>query len=63
MKKTITILSILAASAIIAFFWVKIDTAIEKKSHPNEYLDIVEECADSYSVPVDLILAVIKTES
>lgn len=63
MKKTITILSILAASAIIAFFWVKIDTAIEKKSHPDEYYDIVEECADSYSVPVDLIFAVIKTES
>lgn len=63
MKKTITIISILIASAIIAFFWTKIDTAIEKKSHPVEHIEAVEKYADTYSVPKELIFAVIKTES
>lgn len=63
MKKTLTIIGLLIASALIAFFWTKIDTAIEKKSHPIEYLEIVEKQADARSVPKELILAVIKTES
>lgn len=63
MKKTLTIISLLIASALIAFFWTKIDTAIEKKSHPTEHLEIVEKYADAHSVPKELILAVIKTES
>lgn len=63
MKKTITIISLLIASALIAFFWVKIDTALEKKSHPTSYIETVEECSKDYSVPKELIYAVIKTES
>lgn len=63
MKKTLTIISILIASAILAFFWTKIDTAIEKKSHPTEYLETVEKYANAHSVPKELIFAVIKTES
>ena len=63
MKKTLTITAILVISALIALFWVKIDTALEKKNHPDEYLEIVQECADAYSVPKELIFAVIKTES
>ncbi|MBR2021875.1 MAG: lytic transglycosylase domain-containing protein [Clostridia bacterium] len=63
MKKTLTIISILIASALIAFFWTKIDTAIEKKNHPLEHLETVEKYADEHSVPKELILAVIKTES
>jgi len=63
MKKTITIISLLIASAVIAFFWVKIDTALEKKSHPVSYIETVEQCAQDYSVPKELIFAVIKTES
>lgn len=63
MKKTITIISILIASALIALLWTKIDESIEKKSHSVEYLDTVEVYAESYSVPKELILAVIKTES
>ncbi len=63
MKKTLTIISILIASALIAFFWTKIDTAIDKKGHSIEYLETVEKYADAHSVPKELILAVIKTES
>ncbi|MBQ8758874.1 MAG: lytic transglycosylase domain-containing protein [Clostridia bacterium] len=63
MKKTLTIIAILIASAILAFFWTKIDTAIEKKSHPMEYLETVEKCAEEHSVPKEIIFAVIKTES
>ena len=63
MKKTITIIAILIASALIALCWTKIDTAIEKKNHPTEYIEIVEKYADTYSVPKELIFAVIRTES
>ena len=63
MKKTLTIISILIASAVIALFWTKIDTTIEKKSHSVEHLEIVEKYAEEHSVPKELVLAVIKTES
>ena len=63
MKKTITIISILVLSALLAFFWTEIDTHLEKKSHPAEHIEIVEKYADEYSVPKELILAVIRTES
>ena len=63
MKKTLTIIAILIASAVIALLWTRIDDSIEKKSHSVEYLDTVEVYAESYSVPKELILAVIKTES
>ena len=63
MKKTITIISILIISAAVAFAWVGIETAITKKLHPLEYSESVEACADEYSVPKELIYAVIKTES
>lgn len=63
MRKTITIISILIISAIIALLWVKIDTALLKKQHPLEYYEIVEQYSTEYSVPKELVLAVIKTES
>ncbi len=63
MKKTLTIIGLLIASAVIALLWTKIDNSIEKKSHSVEYLEIVEGYAEDYSVPKELILAVIKTES
>ena len=63
MKKTITIISILIVAALVAVLWTTIDTAIDKNSHPLEYIETVEKYADEYSVPKELILAVIKTES
>ena len=63
MKKTITIISILVVSALVALFWTKIDTAVSKKSHPLEHAETIEMYADEYSVPKELVFAVIKTES
>lgn len=63
MKKTITIISILVASALIALCWIKIDSAISKKNHPLKHVEIIEKYSDAYSVPKELVFAVIKTES
>lgn len=63
MKKTITIISIVVAAALIALIWTKADNAISKNSHPLEHVETVEKYADTYSVPKELIFAVIKTES
>lgn len=63
MRKTLTIISILIISALVAVFWVKIDTALLEKQHPLEYSEIVEKYSEEYSVPKELIYAVIKTES
>lgn len=63
MKKTIIIICILLISATVALCWVKVDTAITKKEHPIKYSSEVELYSESYSVPRELIYAVIKTES
>lgn len=63
MKRTITIILILIISAAVAFCWVAIDTALTKKTHPLEYRETVEMYAKEYSVPKELIYAVIKAES
>lgn len=63
MKKTIIIISILLVAALVASLWVTLDTAITKKLYPLEYSETVEVCSVEYSVPKELIYAVIKTES
>ena len=63
MKKTITIISILVISALVALLGTSIYNAVDKSNHPLGHIEIVEKCADEYSVPKELILAVIKTES
>lgn len=63
MKRTLIIISILIVSALAALLWVNIDTAISKVSHPLEYEETVVKNAEAYSVPKDLIFAVIKVES
>ncbi len=63
MKKTLPIICILITAAIVAFCWVKIDTALTKKYHPLEYSEYVEKYAEEYAVSKELVYAVIKTES
>lgn len=63
MKKTIIIISILLIAALVASLWVYLDTFITKKMYPIEYSETVETCAKEYSVPKELVYAVIKTES
>lgn len=36
---------------------------ISRQIYPQKYADIVDECAEKYSLPPELIFAVIKTES
>ena len=65
MKKTLIIISILIASALIALLYVHIDTAITKANYPmpEQYVSAIKASADEYSVPETLIFAVIRTES
>ena len=63
MKRTIIVILILIIAATAAFFWVEIDEALLKKSHPLEYGEVVENASKEYSVPKELVYAVIKTES
>ena len=63
MKRTLSIIGILIVAALVAYFWVEIDTLLTLKNHPLEYGEIVEECAEKYAVPKELVYGVIKTES
>ncbi len=63
MKKVIIAVGILLISALVAFLWVTIDAAVMEKLYPLEYAETVEQSSDRYSVPKELIYAVIKTES
>lgn len=63
MKRTVIVILILIIAALAAFFWVEIDEALLKKSHPLEYSDVVEKASKEHSVPKELVYAVIKTES
>ena len=63
MKRTLSIIGILIVAALVAYFWVEIDTLLTRKNHPLEYGEIVEECAEKYAVPKELVYGVIKTES
>ena len=65
MKRTLIIIAILIASALIALLWVRIDTAITKNNYPTpeRYNEPVELYSEEYSVPQDLVYAVIKIES
>ncbi|MBP3580966.1 MAG: lytic transglycosylase domain-containing protein [Clostridia bacterium] len=63
MKRTISIICILIISALVAFFWVEIDDAMTKHNHPLKYVEYVEEYAQLYAVPKELVYAVIKAES
>ncbi len=63
MKKTVTIISILVISALVALCWVKIDESITKTNYPLKHSEIVEKYAEEYSIQKELIYAVIKCES
>lgn len=63
MKKTLSIIVIFITAAVVAFFWVEIDTILTRKNHPLEYSKTIEACSERYAVPKELIYAVIKTES
>lgn len=63
MRKTFIIICILLASALTAFIYTQVDDIIIQKTHPVEYSEYVSLYSEKYSVPQDIIYAVIKNES
>lgn len=63
MRKTLVIITILIISAIIGSIWMGVENVVLEKSYPLEYRDLVERYSEMYSVPKEIIYAVIKTES
>ena len=67
-KKTnygLIVLIVLVVSILFGFLFDIALTAVEKRIYqkPEEYVPFVEQYADEFGVPVDLVYAVIKTES
>ncbi len=63
MKKTFIVILILIISAVTAFVYTGLDEKIIKKNHPTLFSEYVDKYCQQYSVPKDLVYAVIKTES
>lgn len=63
MKKTITIITILVLSAIIATVSGNISDAIQKQFYPLEYKTEVEKYSAEFDIPKAIVYSVIKTES
>jgi len=62
-KNTIVIITIIILSVGLGYAYDKITTAIEKRSYPLMYVEIVEQYAEEYGVPKEIVYSVIKAES
>ena len=62
-KNTIAILVMIMLSVGLGYAYDKISDWFEKRSHPLGYSEIVEKYSKQYSVPREIIYAVIKAES
>lgn len=63
MKKTVTVLGILLVAGLLATLWEVADDYFLRKTNPLKYAEAVERYADEYDVPIEIVYAVIKTES
>jgi len=64
MKKTsIIIITILILSAVIGTGIIMLDDYILSRTHPLKYSNFVEKYANEYSVPKEIVYAIIKSES
>jgi len=63
MRKTVAIIIILVLAAVIGFVYLGVENAVREKTHPLEYSELVEKYSQQYSVPKEIVYAVIKTES
>ncbi len=63
MKRTIAIVIILIIAALVGFLYLGVEQKILEITHPTEYTEFVEKYSEVYSVPKEIIYAVIKTES
>ncbi len=62
-KRTLIIVIIIAIAIAAGFCVDAVWSLLEKKTHPNDYSDIVEKYASKYDIPPEVVFAVIKTES
>ncbi len=63
MKKTLTVISILILASLISFVYLGAEKHIKFKTYPKEFSDFVSKYSEMYSVPENIIYAVIKVES
>ena len=63
MKRTLIILLILVLAAGAGFAYIYIDDAFKQWTHPIVFEDYVEQYADAYAVPREIVYAVMKCES
>lgn len=66
-KKTLLrsalIIAIIAVSVLFGVLYQKISVSVDKSKYPIEFHDSVAECSERFSVPENVIFAVIKNES
>ena len=62
-RHAVAIAVILALSIALGFALHGVVTLIERHTHPREYRETVEYYAEQYSIPDDVIYAIIKCES
>ena len=63
MRKSVVIIILLIIAALLATLWVSVENIILEKTHPLPYYETVQKYASEYAVPVEVIYAVMNTES
>lgn len=63
MKKAVPVIVVLVLAALISFAWLGAEHKIKLKNYPLEFSDYVETYSEMYSVPQNIVYAVIKVES
>ena len=63
MRKSVVIIILLVIAALLATLWVTVENLILEKTHPLPYYETVKKYASEYAVPVEVIYAVMNTES
>lgn len=63
MRKTVATIIILVIAAVMGFVYLGVEQQVREKTHPLEYSEFVEKYSQQYSVPKEIVYAVIKTES
>ena len=61
--RALAILLIIALSVGIGFAANALFEVLERKSHPQDFADIIQKYSEEYTIPKEIIFAVIKTES
>ena len=63
MRKTPVVIGIFVLSAVIATVFVIVQSAVTRATHPLPYGEQVAKACEMYSVPQEIVYAVIKSES